>query len=79
MGSHPENGCREFGFERTNGGVRFYTRGVSRPGNFLIRLAGSLPQRQGWTRLMMGISGRIVQLGGRSNSGTFLIYKQSKP
>jgi peptidoglycan hydrolase-like protein with peptidoglycan-binding domain len=79
MGSHPENGCREFGFERTNGGFRFYTRGVSRPGNFLKRLGGAMPQRRGWTRLMMGISGRIVQLGGKSNPGTFQMYKEDKP
>jgi hypothetical protein len=75
----PENGCREFGFERTNSGIRFYTRGVSRPGNFLIRLAGSVPQQQGWTRLMLGISARIVQLGGKSNGGSFQMFKESKP
>lgn len=80
MGSHPENGSREFGFERLgSGGYRFYTRGVSRPGNFIVRLAGAIPQRRGWTRLMMGISSRVVQLGGQSSPGSFQMFKEGRP
>jgi peptidoglycan hydrolase-like protein with peptidoglycan-binding domain len=78
-GSHPENGSREFGFERVGTGFRFYTRGVSRPGNYIVRLVGALPQQRGWTRLLMGISARIVQLGGKSNSGTFNMFKENRP
>ena len=45
-GSHPENGCREFGFERlSSGGVRFYTRGVSRPGTGLFVSPGVTHKR----------------------------------
>ena len=78
-GSHPENGSREFGFETVGSGFRFYTRGVSRPGNYIVRLVGSLPQKRGWTRLLMGISARIVQLGGKSNAGTFSMSKEERP
>jgi hypothetical protein len=79
MGSHPENGSREFGFERLGSGFRFYTRGVSRPGNFIVRLAGTIPQRRGWTRLMMGISNRVVQVGGTSSGGSFQMFKEGRP
>jgi hypothetical protein len=80
MGSHPENGSREFGFEREpSGKVRFYTRGVSRPGNWLVRKFGAGPQRKGWTRLMKGISAKIVSLGGKSNPGTFSEHKHESP
>ena len=78
MGSHPENGCREFGFEQVGSGFRFYTRGVSRPGNYIVRLAGAVPQRKGWTTLMMGISARITQMGGKSNQATFTMFKENR-
>ncbi|MCG5054679.1 MAG: peptidoglycan-binding protein [Myxococcales bacterium] len=78
-GSHPENGSREFGFERLGGGrFRFYTRGVSRPGNFITRLAGAIPQRKGWTNLMLGIAAGINRLGGRS-PGQVRIAKENRP
>jgi putative peptidoglycan binding protein len=67
LGSHPENGCREFGFERAGGGFRFYTRGVSRPGNYIFRVVGSVPQKMGWTSLMEGIAAKINKLGGKAN------------
>jgi hypothetical protein len=78
-GFHPENGCREFGFERVNGAFRFYTRGVSRPGNVVFRFFGAGPQRDSWTALMKGISAKIVKLGGRSNPATFTEWKDEKP
>ena len=78
MGSHPENGCREFGFEPHGNGVLFYTRGVSRPGDFITRIVGAIPQQRGWTSLMMGISARITKLGGRSNKASFRMYKENR-
>ena len=65
-GSHPENGAREFGFEATAGGYRFYTRGVSRPSNWAVRLAGAWPQKTGWTAMMEGIRDTINQRGGQA-------------
>jgi hypothetical protein len=78
MGSHPENGCREFGFERVGTGFRFYTRGVSRPGSYIIRVAGSIPQQQGWTSLMRGIAAKINKLGGKANA-TVQMKKDEQP
>ena len=79
MGTHPENGSREFGFERSETGLRFYTRAVSRPGNYLLGLGGAAPQQEGWTSLMRGISDRINGLGGKSNFNSFWIYKDPRP
>lgn len=79
MGSHPENGAREFGFERSEVGLRFYTRGVSRPSNIAVRYAGAIPQQEGWTSLMRGISDRINALGGKSNFSSFWMYKEQRP
>jgi peptidoglycan hydrolase-like protein with peptidoglycan-binding domain len=79
MGAHPENGAREFVFERSEVGLRFYTRGVSRPGNIGVRYAGALPQQEGWTSLMRGISDRINALGGKSSFSSFWMYKEQRP
>jgi hypothetical protein len=54
-GSHPENGSREFGFERNGNQITFYTRGVSRSGNFLVGWVGAGAQQKGWTALLRGI------------------------
>lgn len=79
MGAHPENGGREFGFERVASGVRFYTRGVSRPGNYIVRLAGAYPQRVGWTRLVTALGERLIERGGKANPGSVTTYKRESP
>ncbi len=77
-GTHPENGSREFGFERNGAVVTFYTRGVSRPGNFMVGIIGSVPQRKGWTSLMQGIADQITARGGISNFGTLTTVKEKR-
>lgn len=77
-GSHPENGAREFGFEYVSDGVRFYTRGVSRPGNLGVRLAGAAPQMMGWTSMMKGISNTILKQGGTPKPNSFTALKYTK-
>jgi hypothetical protein len=77
-GSHPENGAREFGFEYVSDGVKFYTRGVSRPGNAAIRLAGAAPQMMGWTSMMKGISNTIAKRGGMPKANSFVAKKFTK-
>jgi hypothetical protein len=77
-GTHPENGSAEFGFERVGGRVRFYTRGVSRPGNLAIRLVGALPQMIGWTRLCRGLSDTIARRGGTPGLDSFVSFKQNR-
>ena len=65
-GTHPEYGTREFGFEsRKDGSIKFYTRGLSRPGSPRIGLVGKIPQYIGWTSLMEGISNEIKRRGGK--------------
>lgn len=76
--SHPENGSREFGFRLEGGATIFYTRGVSRPGNFLIGMLGSEPQRRGWTALMQGISSQINARGGASDFKSFATIKEKR-
>ena len=71
-GSHPEYGSREFGFEAMQGGgIKFYTRGASRPRNAAVGMAGKLPQATGWTRLMRGISDAIEARGGTPRKSSF--------
>jgi len=77
-GSHPENGAREFGFEYVSDGVKFYTRGVSRPGNFMVRLVGAGPQMMGWTAMMKGISESIRSRGGTPKEKSFKMTKYTK-
>ena len=77
-GSHPENGSREFGCQREGARVRFYTRGVSRPGNVVIRVAGAGPQMVGWTRLMRGLSDQIAARGGQPVPGSFRMHKETR-
>ena len=77
-GSHPENGAREFGFEYVPEGVKFYTRGVSRPGNVGVRLAGAGPQMMGWTAMMKGISESIRRRGGTPKENSFKVTKYTK-
>lgn len=76
--SHPENGSREFGFEIGDTKITFYTRGVSRPGNFVIGMLGSEPQRRGWTALMKGISNQINSRGGTSDFSSFGMVKERR-
>jgi hypothetical protein len=77
-GSHPENGAREFGFEYVSDGVKFYTRGVSRPGNVAVRLAGAGPQMMGWTAMMKRISESIRRRGGTPKADSFQMTKYTK-
>jgi hypothetical protein len=79
MGAHPENGAREFGFQRSQRGLLFYTRGVSRPGNIAVRIVGAIPQQEGWTSLMRGISDRVNALGGKSSFSTSSGHKEERP
>jgi hypothetical protein len=74
-GSHPENGAREFGFEYVSEGVKFYTRGVSRPGNAAIRVVGAGPQMASWTAMMKGISEAIRGRGGKPKENSFKVIK----
>lgn len=62
-GTHPECGAREFGFEYTAGGARFYTRGVSKPANRLYK-AGAAAQKTSWMGLMDGVRTALVAAGG---------------
>ena len=71
-------GAREFGFEYVDEGVKFYTRGVSRPGNWAVRLAGAAPQMMGWTAMMKGISESIRGRGGSPVENSFKAVKESK-
>ena len=76
-GAHPENGAREFGCESTAEGTKFYTRGVSRPGNALVRFVGAGPQMLGWTAMMKGISETIKKLGGTPVENSFRATKST--
>lgn len=77
-GSHPENGAREFGCESTAEGIRFYTRGISRPSNALVRFVGAAPQALGWTAMMKGISESIKKRGGTPVDNSFRVIKYTK-
>jgi hypothetical protein len=71
-GEHPENGSREFGFQpQPDGSVRFYTRGVSRPGSEIAGIVGAPIQRRGWTAMLTGIGATLQSRGGRMRSGSF--------
>lgn len=64
-GRHPEHGAREFGFEREpTGGIRFYTKGVSRPNSVVVGLGGTVPQTEGWRGLIRGLATEIENRGG---------------
>ncbi|HEY4185502.1 MAG TPA: peptidoglycan-binding domain-containing protein [Polyangia bacterium] len=78
-GSHPENGSREFGFERHGTSITFYTRGVSRPSNAVVGFFGARPQALGWTSLMHGISTQIGARGGASRFDSFSSTKDKRP
>lgn len=77
-GSHPENGAREFGFQYTSDGIKYYTRGVSRPGNAAVRIVGAVPQTMGWTAMMKGISESIKRRGGVPRENSFNMMKLTK-
>jgi hypothetical protein len=78
-GSHPEHGSREFGFEQNpDGSIKFYTRGASRPRDFLVDLFGDLPQSIGWSRLMKGISDAIDASGGQARPNSFQNSRRDK-
>jgi peptidoglycan hydrolase-like protein with peptidoglycan-binding domain len=76
--AHPENGSREFGYQIENQKIFFYTRGVSRPSNYLSALGGPIPQKMGWTALMKGISTKINSAGGKSDFATFSTTKERR-
>jgi hypothetical protein len=70
-GTHPEYGSRQFGFDRmADGGVKFYTRGASRPANAAVGLAGRVAQAQGWTAMVTGIGNTIKGRGGTPRAGS---------
>jgi hypothetical protein len=76
MGSHPEAGSREFGFEvNSDGSTTFYTRGASRPSGVAglpgAREIGSDQQRRSWTALMRGIEQSIQNKGGKLRPDSF--------
>ena len=77
-GPHPENGSREFGFERRLGVITFYTRGVSRPSNVLVGFVGKGIQAEGWTWLMHGISAQIGERGGKSQFVSFSSTREAR-
>jgi hypothetical protein len=71
-GSHPEYGSREFGFEmQKDSSVRWYTRGVSRPGSVVAAAIGAPLQKEGWTALLKGIANSLQSRGGKQRSGSF--------
>jgi hypothetical protein len=71
-GTHPEYGSREFGFELLQGGgVRWYTRGVSRPGSEAAGIVGAPIQERGWTAMLTGIGNTLQSRGGRLRAGSF--------
>ncbi len=71
-GGHPENGSREFGFQREDGGaVKWYTRGVSRPGSEAAGIVGRPIQEAGWTAMVTGIGNALAGRGGRLRPGSF--------
>jgi len=72
LGTHPEYGSREFGFERLEGGpVRFYTRGVSRPVNELVGTIGASIQERDWTAMLNGIGNTLQERGGTLRPESF--------
>jgi hypothetical protein len=75
---HPENGAREFGFEYVSGGVKYYTRGVSSPSNWVVGVLGSAPQMISWTAMMKGISESIKRRGGTPKQNSFHVTKYTK-
>jgi hypothetical protein len=64
-GKHPEQGAREFGFERVeDGSVIFYTRGVSQADLGFADPLGKALQKVGWTAMMKGIAIEMSRRGG---------------
>ncbi|WP_144243666.1 hypothetical protein [Azospirillum argentinense] len=66
-GTHPESGAREFGYETIADGIKFYTRGASRPQNVGSKIGGSIPQSMSWSAMMEGIGTSISMKGGKAN------------
>ena len=61
-GTHPECGAREFGFERLGGGVKIYTRGVSRAYMHAHR-TGTPIQDRSWKSMLSGIADVLIKHG----------------
>jgi hypothetical protein len=71
IGTHPEYGSREFGFEKIkSGGILFYTRGASRPGSMLIGVVGKGLQTKTWASLVIGIGNEMTSRGGHHISSS---------
>lgn len=71
-GTHPENGSREFGFQKLkNGAVRWYTRGASRPGMALTGAVGRPIQTASWTAMLKGIGNALAKRGGKLRPKSF--------
>ena len=64
-GYHPENGAREFGFERLkDGSIRFYTRATASSADIFTEVFGGPPQRFAWEALLDGLKDKIEFFGG---------------
>ena len=61
-GTHPECGAREFGFERLGGGVKIYTRGVSRAYMHAHRTWTPIQDRS-WKSMLSGIADVLIKRG----------------
>lgn len=68
-GTHPECGAREFGFETTDNGIKFYTRGVSRAFMHAHR-TGSPIQHQAWKSMLGGIADELTKRGASIQNKT---------
>lgn len=73
-GTHPECGAREFGFETTLNGIKFYTRGVSRAYIQMHRL-GTPIQNQSWKGMLSGIAEELIKRGATIANKTVNIVR----
>jgi hypothetical protein len=76
-GSHPEVGTRTWGFRPVDGGIEFYTEGLSRPRDPFTGLVSPFFQKVSWARLMRGISDSVDRAGGESRPGSFSYQNES--
>jgi hypothetical protein len=77
QGTHPENGVREFGFNRIGDNkVEFYTRGVSQANfaGFLTDPIAKYYQGVGWTAFLKGIADGMKRLN-EERGGDPISYK----
>lgn len=81
LGSHPESGVREFGYEiEPDGRTVFYTRGVSQPTG-LVRVGQAFAaeaQDFGWTRMIKGIGQELFRRGAKLSDRPYSSVTTSK-